>query len=107
MNDKNRDPLKDLRGPPSDKLIKEELERYLGPPDGTCHHCRAAADALPDVGPLRITIDMPNYGYIMEPGAPPRGTYTHDFCCWECLAQWAANQAGGEFRQLCPNILPR
>lgn len=94
MNDKNRDPLKNLRGTPTDKkLIEEEMARFLGPPDGTCLICRAPADALLDVGKLRISIDMP------EPGSVRRETYTHEFCSWECLARWAAIQAGGEFRQ--------
>ena len=80
------------RAPTDEKLIEEEIARRLGPPDGTCLHCHRAADALLDVGPLRISIDEP------EPGSPRRKTSMHEFCSWECLAEWAAIQAGGEFR---------
>jgi hypothetical protein len=97
----NDDPFKNLRGTPTDKkLIEEEMARRLGPPDGICHHCGGADDELPDVGPLRITIDMPSWWYIFEPDCPRRETYTHEFCSWNCLAQWAAIQAGGAFTWL-------
>jgi hypothetical protein len=23
--------------------------------------------------------------------------WTHEFCCWECIAHWFARQAGGDF----------
>ena len=79
----------------SDKVTDLWLERRLrriSKPDGCCYQCENSIDHLHPVGPLVITVTMPN---DLEPGE--RETFTHEFCCWECLGHWAAAQAGGEF----------
>jgi hypothetical protein len=75
------------------KITDLHLERQLRrifKPDGRCYQCENPIDYFHC--PLVITITMPN---DLEPGE--RETFTHEFCCWECLGHWAAAQAGGEF----------
>jgi hypothetical protein len=63
-----------------------EAVRRIREPDGDCLHCRRPADRHHPVGPLWVTIREPD-GEL----------FLNAFCCWECLGQWAARQAGGVF----------
>lgn len=80
---------------PDDKVTNLRLERRLrrlNKPDGNCSHCKRAADRHAPVGPIRISVTTPED----EPFAASE-TFTCEFCCWECLGHWAAEQAGGTF----------
>lgn len=70
----------------TDDWIEKHLQR-LRKPDGDCLHCRRPANRYHSVGPITITISEPDEDEI----------FSHEFCCWECLAHWFARQAGGEF----------
>jgi len=76
----------------ADADLEKEVWRRVGPPDGSCGHCGQPANRYPLIGPLRVTITVPDdiefYG---------GETLTREFCTWECLGHWAAEQAGGEF----------
>jgi hypothetical protein len=54
-------------------------------PDGRCLLCRQPANQHHPVGPITVTI------------SDPSGENVHEFCNWECYAQWTAVQAGGVF----------
>ena len=69
-----------------DEAMEARLRR-INYPDGKCYHCEEPANRLSPVGPLNVKISEPN-----EPGG-----FMHEFCCWECLAHWAARSAGGKF----------
>jgi hypothetical protein len=77
------------------KLLRTEaevaahLERFRAP-DGNCLYCAKPADRYDPVGPIEIRISEPDSRHIGE-------FFDHEFCTWECLAHWAAGQAGGEF----------
>jgi hypothetical protein len=74
----------------TDLRLERRLRRIFKP-DGRCYQCENFLDPLYSIGPLVITITMPN---DLEPGE--RETFTHEFCSWECLGHWAAVQAGWE-----------
>jgi len=76
----------------SDKVTDLRVERRLRrlrKPDGNCAHCERLADRLSPLGPLVVTITIPN---DFTPDA--RETVVFEFCSWECLALWANTQAG-------------
>jgi hypothetical protein len=70
---------------------QEHLARYRQP-DGLCLYCGRAANHHYPVGPITITICEPD-----DSGNGETDTHEHEFCRWECLAEWAAVQAGGDF----------
>jgi hypothetical protein len=63
------------------------LQRYLKP-DGRCLYCGNPADQCHPVGPISVKITAPDADEI------------HEFCNWECFAQWAAEEAGGTFSDI-------
>ena len=67
-------------------LRLERRLRRIAKPDGNCAHCERAADRHHPVGPLVVRLSEPD---------EPEGVI-YEFCCWECLAHWAAVQAGME-----------
>jgi len=70
-----------------DDWVADHMQRFHQP-DGHCLHCRRPANRSHPVGPITITVSEPdNCGEF----------FTHEFCCWECLAHWFATQAGGVF----------
>jgi hypothetical protein len=58
-------------------------------PDGKCFHCEQPANRLYPVGPINVEISDPEFVGLER--------IMHEFCSWECLAYWAAQQAGGDF----------
>jgi len=68
----------------------ETLSRFRSP-DGNCLQCGQPGNRLPEVGPLWITLRMP------EGEFSGGETFINCFCSWECLAHWFARQAGGVF----------
>jgi hypothetical protein len=75
-----------------DKITDPRLERRLrriSKLDGCCYICERSVNRLPEIGPLVVSITMPNY---LEPGT--RETAVHEFCSWRCLARWGAIQDG-------------
>jgi hypothetical protein len=84
--------LKEAGAMTDDEVVNLRVERRmrrLREPDGNCFYCEHAADRYAPVGPLTVRVTMHN---DFEPGELE--TWTHEFCCWECLADWAAVQAG-------------
>jgi hypothetical protein len=75
----------------ADARLWAEIKRRLGPPNGNCRWCRQPADRnQPGCGPLLLTLS--DRGETLD-----GETLVHEFCCWECLGHWAAEQAGGAF----------
>jgi hypothetical protein len=75
-----------------DKITDLRLERRLRrirQPDGCCSICERSVNRLPEIGPLVVTITMPNY---LEPGE--RETAAIELCSWDCLERWARIQNG-------------
>ena len=68
-----------------DGRLEDHMQRFCKP-DGYCLHCGRPANQRHPVGPITVTISAP------DSDDPP-----HEFCNWECLAQWTAVQAGGVF----------
>jgi hypothetical protein len=66
--------------------VEEHLQRFHTP-DGACLHCRQPANRYHPVGPITITLSAPDDGNI----------WAHEFCNWDCVAAWFAEQAGGDF----------
>src|SRR5215813_4085300 len=73
-----------MSDPCTEDEFREHWQRFLKP-DGLCLQCRKpAAD-----GPCgTITIK------ISEAAIDNGEFWTHEFCCWECLAERFAGQAG-------------
>ena len=69
------------------KDVEEHMQRFHQP-DGNCLWCRRPANQHHPVGPITITKSEPDDGDDI---------WTHEFCNWECLAHWFAEQAGGVF----------
>ena len=67
--------------------VEEHLQRFRKP-DGYCLHCQRPANRYHPVGPITVTVSEPDDGDEI---------WTHEFCCWECIAHWFARQAGGDF----------
>ena len=65
-----------------DRLAEAHMQRFHKP-DGYCWHCLSPANQHHPVGPITVTISEPD------------GGETHEYCNWECLGQWTAEQAGG------------
>ena len=65
----------------------EHMER-LRKPDGYCLHCGQPANQYFPIGPIVVTISEPDDNDKI---------HVHEFCNWECLCRWAAEQAGGDF----------
>jgi hypothetical protein len=70
----------------TDDDCEEHMQRFRNP-DGCCLHCGRPVNRYHPVGPVTIT--------LADPDMERRGD--HEFCCWDCLACWAAQQAGGDF----------
>jgi hypothetical protein len=75
-----------------DKVTDLRLERRLRrirKSDGRCYICERSVNRFPEIGPLVVSITMPN---DLEPGT--RETAVHEFCGWRCLERWALIQNG-------------
>ena len=70
-----------------ESAVEEHLQRFRKP-DGYCLHCQRPANRYHPVGPVVVTVSAPDDGDEI---------WTHEFCCWECIAHWFARQAGGDF----------
>ena len=81
--------------PPGDNTVDLALTRRMQRlcQGDACWQCEQPTDRLHLVGPIVVTISYPG---ILETDPDPQ-IDTQNFCCWECLAQWTAEQAGGEF----------
>ena len=88
---KNDEITRHVRFLTGDKVVDPRHERRLRrlfKPDGFCAHCECPADQHDPVGPIKVAISEPdNCGEFQ----------TLEFCNWECLGHWAAEQAGGSF----------
>jgi hypothetical protein len=84
MSDK---PVVDLAAARQAKWL--ERLRRIDRPDGRCFCCEQPADRLFPVGPINVAVSDPEC-------VGPEGV-RFEFCCWECLARWAAREAGGDF----------
>ena len=68
------------------KNVEDLIQQRFYKPDGNCLWCGRPADQYHPVGPITITKSEPDdFDDI----------WAHEFCCWECLALWFAEQAGG------------
>jgi hypothetical protein len=65
--------------------LQEHMQRFTRP-DGFCLWCGEPANEDPIVGPIMVTI------------AAPDATERHEFCGWDCFADWAVEAAGGLHR---------
>jgi hypothetical protein len=79
-------PVVDLAAARQAKWLETRLQRITHP-DGKCFHCERPANQHYPVGPITVEISDPECV----------GPVTHEFCSWECLARWAAREAGGNF----------
>ena len=73
--------------PMTEDQFEDYMQRFPNP-DGNCLWCGRPANQYHPVGPITITKSEPDDGDEI---------WTHEFCCWECLAHWFAEQAGGVF----------
>jgi hypothetical protein len=76
-----------------DEWVLSRLRR-IDQPDGKCFHCEQPADRLSPVGPINVGVSDPDPNSI---------DVDYEFCSWECLAHWAAREAGGNFVTEEPN----
>ena len=72
----------------SDERLESRLKR-IGHPDGKCFHCEQPANRYDPVGPINVAIS--EFEIVGPEGV------RYEFCSWECLAHWAAREAGGDF----------
>ena len=67
--------------------VEEHLQRFRKP-DGNCLQCQCPANRHHPVGPVIVTVSAFDDG---------DNIWVHEFCNWECVAAWFAEQAGGDF----------
>jgi hypothetical protein len=73
-----------------DDLREEYLQRSREP-NGYCFYCGRPANQHPPVGPLMVTIEVPDNDAI------------HEFRNRVCLGHWAADAAGGDLIPAAPS----
>jgi len=70
-------------------LRLERRLRRIRKSDGRCYICERPANRHPEIGPLVVSITMPN---DLVPGE--RETAVIELCSWQCLERWARIQNG-------------